>query len=262
MNRVLIFFCFLFSCVVTQATGIAHAADRQPGEVFSDCEGCPEMVVIPVGSFDMGQPASGVQAYDSAQPAHVVEIGAAYAIGKTEITRRQWRVVTGSNPASGEGCEDCPVENLSWDEAAYFVYRLAAKTGKLYRLPSEAEWEYACRAGGRQAYCGSDHADNVGWYKHNSGGKARPVARREANAFGLYDMSGNVWEWTADCWHNGYEGAPADGGAWGTEKCASRVIRGGSWQYDLRYAGATVRAGSTANTSGGSDGVRVVRSLP
>jgi formylglycine-generating enzyme required for sulfatase activity len=118
---------------------------------------------------------------------------------------------------------------VSWHDAKQFVSLLSAKTGKTYRLPSEAEWEYACRAGGRHEYCGSDSADNVSWY---SGKATNPVAGKQANAWGLHDMSGNVWEWTEDCWNGNYSSAPTDGSAWTAGDCSLKVVRGGSWFDD------------------------------
>ena len=240
----------------------AHADDLRPGQVFKDCDDCPEMVVIPAGSFDMGLSASGKFDDDNAELVHKVVIKKAYALGKTEVTERQWRSIIGVNPIGSSSCEDCPVENLSWNAAQEFVRRLSAKTGKQYLLPSEAEWEYACRAGGQQEYCGGGDVDSLAWHESNSGGGAHSVASKLANAFGLYDMSGNVWEWTADCWSSNYGSAPTDGSAWVSRECPSRVIRGGSWQYKSQYLGATIRAGSSVDALGKSDGVRVARTLP
>ena len=239
-----------------------HADELRPGQTFRDCDECPELVVIPAGSFDMGSPADQALGSDNARPVHRVTIGKAYALGKTEVTRRQWRAVMGVNPVGNSACDDCPAENLSWNGAQEFVRRLSMKTGKLYRLPSEAEWEYACRAGSRQAYCGSDDVDSVAWHEGNSSGGAHSVAGKQANAFGLYDMSGNVWEWTADCWNKGYSGAPDDGSAWISGGCSSRVVRGGSWYYKSQYQGSTLRSASGVDDLGNSDGVRVVRVLP
>jgi formylglycine-generating enzyme required for sulfatase activity len=122
-----------------------------------------------------------------------------------------------------------PVENVSWDDAQDYVSKLRRITGKPYRLPSEAEWEYAARAGDKLRYSGSDDVDNVAWYEGNSGQITQPVARKQANAWGLYDMSGNVWEWTEDCYHGKYDGGPIDGSAWCDIDSDWRVLRGGSW---------------------------------
>lgn len=136
-----------------------------------------------------------------------------FALGRTEVTQAQWQAVMGGNPSKfiGECGNNCPVEYVNWEDAQEFVRRLNAKTGKVYRLPSEAEWEYACRAGGRDEYCGGNNLDAVGWYRGNSSGKTQAVAGKQANAWGLYDMNGNVWELTQDCWSERHSGAPNDG---------------------------------------------------
>ncbi len=240
----------------------ARAENLRAGQVFQDCEECPEMVVIPAGAFDMGQPAGQSTGYDNAKPVHRVSIARPYALGKTEITKKQWRAVMGVNPSGNLVCDDCPAENLSWNAAKEFLRRLSVKAGKQYRLPSEAEWEYACRAGGQHAYCGSDDIESVAWYEGNSNGGAHPVAGKKANAFGLHDMSGNAWEWTADCWNHGYSGAPNDGSPWLAGGCSSRVVRGGSWFYRSQYQATIIRSASGIDDAGSSDGLRVARSLP
>lgn len=170
-------------------------------------------------------------------------------MGKTEVTQGQWKAIIGNNPSKYTNCGDnCPVEQVSWNDAQEFIRKLNTKTGKLYRLPSEAEWEYVCRAGGQQEYCGSDNLDSVGWYgawmkpPGNSGNKTNPVAAKQANAFGLYDMSGNVDEWVEDSWHDDYNGAPTDGSAWQRDG-AERVFRGGSWIHEPQSARAAGRSG-------------------
>ncbi len=212
-----------------------EAKGPQVGQVFKDCPDCPEMVVLPAGRFTMGSSKGGDEG-----PAHSVTIARPFAIGKFEVTQGQWKALMGSNPSKFTQCgDDCPVENVSWNDAQAFIQKLNAKTSKNYRLPSEAEWEYACRAGGHHEYCGSDNVDAVGWHVQNSG-KTRPVGGKQANAWGLYDMSGNVREWVQDWYHDNYNGAPTDGSPWesgGEQKY--RVLRGGSWGYfpaDLRSA--------------------------
>ncbi len=200
--------------------------EMKSGKIIRDCPDCPEMVILPAGSFDMGS-HDGVMRGE--QPVHRVTIGKAFAMGKTEVTQGQWRAVMGNNPSYFSACGDtCPVEQVSWDDAQEFIRKLNAKTGKQYRLPSEAEWEYACRAGGEQEYCGSDNVDSVGWFTKDSGNKTHPVGSKQPNAFGLYDMSGNVWEWVEDSDHGSYAGATTDDSAWpGDGKL--RMLRGGSW---------------------------------
>jgi formylglycine-generating enzyme required for sulfatase activity len=159
------------------------------------------------------------------------------------------------------------VEQVSWDDAQAYIKKLNRKTGQHYRLPSEAEWEYACRAGGAQAYCGGNEVDRVAWYGAlgeaggNSGQATHPVGRKQPNALGLYDMSGNVWEWVADPWHPGYAGAPTDGRAWQGDG-AKRVIRGGSWRDYPLLAAASYRIYAGAAKRSSDLGLRVARDLP
>jgi formylglycine-generating enzyme required for sulfatase activity len=198
-------------------------SEMHPGKVFRDCADCPEMVVIPAGSFSMG----GTEREQ--KPVHRVNLRT-FGMAKTEVTQAQWQAVMGSNPSADKQCgSDCPVEKVSWDDAQEFIRRFNAKTGKSYRLPSEAEWEYACRAGRRDKYCGGNNLDAVSWHGDNSKRSKKPVAGKQANAWGLYDMSGNVAEWTQDCWKDNYRGARNDGSAWTSGDCSIRVARGGDF---------------------------------
>ena len=166
----------------------------------------------------------------------------------------------GSNPSFFSNCGDnCPVENVSWEDAKQFVSRLTTKTGKTYRLPSEAEWEYACRAGVREEYCGGNRVDDVGWHDGNSGQRTNSVAGKQANAWGLHDMSGNVWEWTEDCWNGNYNAAPADGSAWTEGACSLRVVRGGSWDFGPQLLRAAFRIRNATAYRFNSLGFRVAR---
>lgn len=236
-----------------------EGAEMRPGKVFKDCADCPEMVMIPTGSFAMG----GTERDE--RPIHRVRVKA-FAMGKTEVTQGQWRSVMGNNPSHFSGCGDgCPLEQVSWDDAKTFIQRLNAKTGKSYRLPSEAEWEFACRAGGTHTYCGSESVDSVAWYSSNSGSKTHSVAGKQANAWGLHDMSGNVWEWVEDCLHANYNGAPSDGSAWtsGTfGNCSGRILRGGSWNFLPQDAQAAYRHGLPTGTRLSEGGFRLARMLP
>ena len=166
----------------------------------------------------------------------------------------------GSNPSRFSACGDtCPVEQVNWEDAKQFVSRLSAKTGMTYRLPSEAEWEYACRAGGRHEYCGSDSADDVAWYDRNSGRATHSVVGRQANAWGLHDISGNVWEWVEDCWNENYSNAPADGSAWTAGDCSLRVVHGGSWGNDPQSLRSEYRLWLTSAVRFSNLGFRVAR---
>jgi formylglycine-generating enzyme required for sulfatase activity len=231
---------------------------------FRDCPDCPEMVAIPPGSFDMGS----TNGDSDEKPQHRVSIAQAFALGKTEVTQGQWKAIMGSNPSRFTQCGDnCPVERVSWNDAQEFIRKLNAQTGKQYRLPSEAEWEYACRAGQQTKYCGSDDLGSVAWYGAyadpvgNSAKSTNPVASRQANAWGLYDMSGNVWEWVEDSHHDSYNGAPADGSAWQGDG-AKRVLRGGSWLNIPQFARAACRFRNEPAIRLDGIGFRLARMLP
>ncbi|MCF8209340.1 MAG: formylglycine-generating enzyme family protein, partial [Rhodoferax sp.] len=235
---------------------LKEEAEMRPGKIIRDCEVCPEMVLIGSGSFDMGSDTGD----SDERPVHRVSIRS-FLIGKTEITQGQWKAVMDSNPSRFSSCgDDCPVEQVSWDDAQEFVRKLSQKTGKTYRLPSEAEWEYACRAGDKHTYCGSDGVDAVGWHANNSEGHTHPVAGKQVNAFGLYDMSGNVCEWTEDVWHGDYSNAPIDGSAWITDG-RRRVLRGGSWNFRHSWLQATNRYWDSLVVRLNYVGFRIARTL-
>ncbi len=220
-----------------------------------------DMVNIPGGTFQMGCGPHDGECRDDEKPLHIVTVSA-FAMGKTEITQGQWKAVMGSAPPNlyFKNCgEDCPVERVSWNEVQEFIETLNRKTGGHYRLPTEAEWEYACRAGQDTLYCGGNDPDAVAWHDGNSGYKTHPVGGKQANAFGLYDMSGNVEEWVQDCYHYGYQDAPRDGSGWdGNAKCEERVVRGGAfsdYKSDVRCHG---RSSSYPDLRHFSNGFRVV----
>jgi formylglycine-generating enzyme required for sulfatase activity len=220
-----------------------------------DCPDCPEMVKVPSGSFDMGGDRGG---YDDELPIHSVTFARPFALGRTEVTQAQWKAVMGNNPSANSGCENCPVEQVSVLDVQEFLDKLNAKTGKQYRLPTEAEWEYACRAGARQMFCGSDDPNSVAWFGETT---AQPVAGKQPNAWGLYDMSGNVWEWVQDPPHDNYYGAPADGGVWNGD-ATYRVARGGSWYGAPQYGRAGVRGKHPPTARFNDGGFRLARDLP
>jgi len=184
-----------------------------------------------------------------------------FSIGKFEVTQREWQAIMGSNPSVFKG-DTLPVANVSWNDAQIFVQRLSARTGKRYRLPSEAEWEYAARAGSTGDYSfGSDPSQlgQHGWFQENSGRQTRPVGEKLANAFGLHDVHGNVWEWVQDCYNDSYAGAPLDGSAWERGNCSRRLLRGGSWDDTVLYARASGRYWNGASIRYNYVGFRVAR---
>ena len=198
------------------------------------------MVFVEGGTFQMG---GNIGSYD--KPIHKVSVKDFY-IGKYPVTQAQWKKVMGDNKnRSYFKGDDLPVEGVSWRNAQAFIAKLNEMTGLNYRLPTEAEWEYAARGGGKSKnyeYSGSNDLAKVGWYVKNSGRKTQPVGSLAPNELGLYDMSGNVWEWCEDDWHDNYENAPDDGSAWVNEpRGSSRVLRGGSWSGNSEHCRVAIR---------------------
>lgn len=189
-----------------------------------------KMIRVEGGSFMMGATSEqGNDAFDYEKPAHRVTLDN-YYIGETQVTQALWKAVMGDNPSSWKGYT-LPVETVSWEDCQEFIKQLNKKTGKTFRLPTEAEWEYAA-CGGRKSkgykYAGGNDIDKVAWYNGNSGGKTHPVNQKAANELGLYDMSGNVWEWCQDWWYGGYSCSAQTNPA-GPSSGSSRVLRGGYW---------------------------------
>jgi formylglycine-generating enzyme required for sulfatase activity len=240
---------------------------RVSAEVIKDCPACPVLVQIPRGSFRMGSD----QGHWSERPVHRVTISAPFALGRHEVTVGQWEACVGagacnSRPDMNDVTDDTPVHNVSWDDAQDFVGWLRDITGKPYRLPTEAEWEYAARAGTATRFW---WGDSIGQGKANCqdcGGtwdRARPVSvgSYSGNPFGLHDMNGGVMEWVADCWVQDYGGAPSDGSARAVQNCQQRALRGGSWRNDQSYATASSRLGYDAGVRYYTNGFRVARDL-
>lgn len=183
-----------------------------------------EFVLIPAGEFMMGSMSGNADE----RPVHRVAISQPFYMGKYEVTQTQWQAVMGNNPSYFKNCDNCPVEQVSWDDAQQFLAKLNERNdGFHYRLLSEAEWEYACRAGTTGEYAGG--LDSMAWYRSNSDNKKHPVGTKQPNAWGLYDMHGNVWEWCQD-WYdpNYYRNSPSSDPK-GPSSGQYRVVRGGSW---------------------------------
>jgi formylglycine-generating enzyme required for sulfatase activity len=191
-----------------------------------------EMVPVPGGKFTMGCTAEqGSDCWGDEKPAHTVTLSS-YYIGKYEVTQAQWEAVMGSNPSRFKGCANCPVENVSWNDVQDFISKLNAKTGKKYRLPTEAEWEYAARGGSSSRgykYAGSNAIAAVAWYDGNSNDKTHPFGQKSPNELGIYDMTGNVWEWCSDWYGESYYSSSPSNNPQGPSSGSDRVLRGGSW---------------------------------
>lgn len=249
---------FQFTTVTVNARGeIVHRQQGQ-AEVYTEILGKSfitnvmlEMVLIPGGKFLMGSPDTEKQQNSTESPQHWVTVQP-FCMGKYPVTQAQWQAVMGNNPANFKG-NNRPVEGVSWEDAVAFCQKLSQKTEHNYRLPNEAEWEYACRAGTTTPFhfgetLTADLANYDGTYTYASGPRGQyreqtiNVGSFPPNAFGLYDMHGNVLEWCQDIWYENYNGAPADGSAWESREDSNRrLLRGGSWLYSPRYCRSAYR---------------------
>ncbi len=215
----------------------------------------PAMVAIKGGCFQMGSPANEANRdHDELQHEVCVQ---PFKLGKYEVTQAQWQAVMGSNPSYFKNCGGkCPVEQVSFNDAQVYIAKLNQLTGQNYRLPTEAEWEYACRGGKQQTRCGSDDAGAVAWYSNNSGGTTHSVGKKQANDFGLYDMSGNVWEWTCSGYADAYNGSEK---TCTNDAADSRVLRGGAWNIGDRAARSAARYAHFPDSRSLNYGFRLVQ---
>jgi len=218
-------------------------------------------IEIKPGRFMMGSPESE-RGRDDDETQHEVMISKAYWLGQTEVTQAQWQAVMGSDPSRFTGNPSHPVEGVSWNDAQEFCRRLSQKTGMTFRLPTEAEWEYACRAGTTTAYSAGDDPSRLSeyaWFTGNTGGMAgtKPVATRKPNAWGLHDMHGNVWEWCSD-WYGNYSSRSVTDPQ-GPRSGTGRVLRGGSWVDYSGYCRASARVASNPGVDGVNYGFRAAR---
>lgn len=309
----------LVSALVFLQTPLARAQDKPdvPGGTFRDCPECPEMVPIPAGNFVMGSHAREVGRDGDEGPQHEVRVGT-FALSRYEVTLAEYKAFVRDTGFDTSGCtiwaedrwtsdqaaswrnpgfgqtERQPVVCVSWTDAQAYVVWLSGKTGHAYRLPSEAEWEYAARARTTTARYWGESPDSGCTYSNvadrslrerypdwvvDQGEKARypewiaghacedgyvytaPVSSFEPNAFGLHDMLGNVWEWVEDCWNASYVGAPEDGSAWTSGDCSHRVARGGGWDDFRRFVRSANRARWHSQVRAGGLGFRVARTL-
>ena len=219
-----------------------------------------KFIHIPAGEYMMGSKNGN----DDEQPFHKVTINKPFYLGIYPVTQRGWKAVMGGNPLSFKG-NNQPVKNVSWDDVQEFIRKINNKEGTdKYRLPSEAEWEYAARAGTTTKYCFGDDESKLGeyaWYDGNSGSKTHPVGKKKPNPWGLYDIHGNVWEWLQDSWHDNYGGAPDDGSAWEDGNSSSQVLRGGSWGNRARLCRSASRVKLGLGVRGSLLGFRLLREL-
>ncbi|MCP4273750.1 MAG: SUMF1/EgtB/PvdO family nonheme iron enzyme [Gammaproteobacteria bacterium] len=228
-----------------------------PGHQPSNTITIEEFVEISAGELLMGSDEGGA----NEKPPHKVTFKNAFYMQKTEVTQGQWRTVMDSNPSSFKQGDNYPVENVSWDDVQEFIAKLNKESGENYRLPTEAEWEYAARAGTTTKwYCGDNEGclDSIAWYNANSDEKTHPVGTKQPNNWGLYNMGGNVWEWCQDWYDDGYyKNSPADDPT-GPEAGSNRVIRGGCWYFSARYCRSSDRSSFGPSFGNGIIGFRLV----
>jgi formylglycine-generating enzyme required for sulfatase activity len=231
----------------------AAALESSAGKVWVEPKTGMEFVWAPSGCFQMGGDGESFE-----KPVHKVCVKG-FWIGRYEVTQKQYQQIMGENQSLFRG-ENNPVDRVNWHDAAGFASKMSSNTNLKIRLPSEAEWEYACRAGGvHEKYCGGEAPDKFGWFSNNSGMATHPVGQLTANAWGVYDMSGNVWEWTQDCQNANYKGAPANGSAWNSGDCRMRVDRGGAWNNSADVLLASHRKFDDVAGRDSINGLRVVR---
>jgi formylglycine-generating enzyme required for sulfatase activity len=235
----------------------ADSVDRQPGKIMTNSIGM-KLVWIPSGEFQMGS-----NDQDTEKPIHTVKISKGYFMGIYEVTQEQYQKVMGNNPSHFKGDDNLPVEQISWNEAVEFCKKLSQKEGKTYRLPTEAEWEYACRAGTTTAYSFGASDSQLGEYAWYKGIQSHPVGALKPNAWGLYDMLGNVLEWCQDWyasdWYSKGSAENPLNESYGNKE--GRVLRGGCWAHDPTLCRVSSRDGGSPDYQFGFIGFRIVLSL-
>jgi sulfatase modifying factor 1 len=253
----LVFFSFVMFCSITAFAQPQINNATRDSVIQSIASG---MVPVESGAFTMGcTREQGQDCFYWEKPDHLVMVDS-FFISRYDVTQGQWQAVMDTNPSRHKNCPDCPVENVSWDDAMNFISKLNKLTGKKYRLPTEAEWEYAARGGSMSKgfkYPGSNDIDLVAWYDADSKDTTHPVGKKQPNELGLYDMAGNVWEWCSD-WFDlkYYIGMPADNPK-GPDEGTLRVIRGGSWTNFARLCRITYRNGTAPDKRFSNDGFRL-----
>ena len=230
---------------ISKIPGVSGEITEEPVITFTENDPFKnQMIKVEGGTFQMGSNNGD----DDEKPIHSVTVPTFY-ISKYEVTQKQWQEIMGKNPSEFKGCDDCPVERVSWNDVQGFIKKLNQKTNQKYRLLSEAEWEFAARGGNyskNYKYAGSNNIDAVAWSFENSSEKTHVVGTKEPNELGIYDMSGSVWEWCEDHWHGDYKNAPNDGSAWinkDADKSLDRVLRGGGFFNFAVHCRSTSRFG-------------------
>jgi formylglycine-generating enzyme required for sulfatase activity len=242
----------------------AEVSSSELYEIFTSHSTDMEFIHIPAGEFNMGSNPEDKDSSGYKSLAHKVKIRNPFYMGRSPVTQKQWKRIMGNNPSHFKG-DSHPVEMVSWNQVQEFVRRLNQKEGTdKYRLPSEAEWEYACRAGTQTKYYFGDSESKLNeyaWYAENSGSKTHSIGQKKPNSWGLYDTHGSVWEWVQDIWHENFNYSPSDGSVWKDGDSLDRVSRGGSWfcNAELCRSASRFKRGSESRFS--NLGFRLLREL-
>ena len=222
--------------IIISTAKISTQEQRIKNEVQSN------MIAVETGSFEMGDKNAGGD--EDAKPPHRVILDD-FMMSKYDVTQGLWKAVMGNNPSGSTKCDSCPVEKVSWNDAQKFISKLNSITGQRYRLPFEAEWEYAAKGGSRSkgsTFSGGNEIDSVGWNDSNSEKKTHPIGQKKANELCLYDMTGNVLQWCSDWYDYNYYNTSPEQNPHGPGRGKTKVLRGGGWNIYTAYCGVTVRA--------------------
>lgn len=250
-------FVILFACLSSLLLigGCSSLFGPKQPTTYTDPATGMEFVLVPGGCYQMGNLWGGADANE--EPVHQVCLDDFY-LGKTEVTQAQWLKIMEKNPSYFKKEENLPVENVSWNDAVTFLKKLSANSDKTYRLPTEAEWEYACRSGGaEEQYCGGDDLKDRAWFDRTGGGSTQAVATRQPNGLGLFDMSGNVWEFCSDTYARDYYATSPEKNPQGADEGPHVIKRGGSWSINPRYLRSTARGRAARSDAHYSTGFRV-----
>lgn len=248
--RSIVLLAGMFASMLAQAEPAAGSAWTEPTTGM-------QFVWVPSGCFNQG----ATDGASKEAPVHQVCVRG-YYLGKYEVTQEQYEKLTGNNPSEFKGSKQ-PVERVSWIDAEAAAEKMSRQSGTKITLPSESQWEYACRAGAQNnRYCGAGDIADLAWYSDNSNDTTHDVGGKRPNAWNLFDMTGNVWEWTQDCYNDSYQGAPSDGSAWNVGDCDDRVTRGGGWNRAASRARVSYRGGDGADHRDDNIGFRLARAMP
>lgn len=256
--------CFHSNCISEGISAIktdyTNTEQASSATAYTEPISGMEFILVPGGCYQMGD---SFNAGDYAEkPLHKVCVGSFY-IGKYEVTRGEYMKLTGKTPSYIDNWDRYPVEEVSWNDVQDFIHIMNAKSGKFFRLPTEAEWEYAARSGGKkEKYAGSDDIETVAWYDGNSEDSTHPVGSKSPNALGIYDMSGNVWEWCQDLYDTGYYKKSPKINPSGSRDGFYRVMRGGSWDDDQWSARAAHRSGFSPSAGSKRNSIGFRLALP